>query len=62
MSALQDKSELNQTRGLVNVRSNMMFRPPLIYIFDLTVFWLIFFQRLKSLKKSLHNQSNIWIK
>ena len=26
-----------QTRRLVNVRSHMMFRPELIYIFDLTV-------------------------
>ena len=26
------------TRRLVNVRSHMMFRPAIIYIFDLTVF------------------------
>ena len=32
----------NRTRRLVNVRSHMMFRPALIYIFELNVFWITF--------------------
>ena len=31
-----------QTRRLANVLSHMMFRPAVIYIFELIVFWLTF--------------------
>ena len=32
-------------KRLVNARPHKMFQPVLIYIFDLTVFWLTFLQR-----------------
>ena len=47
---------LSQTRRLVNVRLQMMFRPELIYIFDL-IKWRDNQKYMFELKKSLHTQT-----